>query len=467
MSKDEKDNGKEFTFIKEQILPKKKSRLKKVCVSLGATLVLAVLFGVVARIAFIVSEPVISRLLGIDTNKRQVTFSSSTESSSGNNEDTSAVVKDEKEDTQELEPDPAVKPLDGEDQEDDDKDSDQNDSDTKTVNNNYYIEKKVAANINDFTTMYSDLKKIANKAFSSIVTITCIKESVDVLENPLETYTQTPGLVVGNNGVEFLILVSEDDVKDTETLEATFIGNVQVEAKLMEHDSNTGLAILSVPLDSLSSYVIDETVVANLGESYLLANGTPVLAIGSPNGVSNSFDFGIITNCTGIVYLTDLKLDLFYTSIVTSSDGMGYIINLDGSVVGIISNHFSKDSSNVCTVIGISRVKKLIEKMVNGKERAYIGLVTEDMPAEALLDAQISYGIYVSEVVAKSPAYTAGIQGGDIIVSINDSPVGGVNSFVSLLDNMEYKSEITVNIVRFNNGTPKNMDLTLTVGRVK
>lgn len=476
MSKDEKDDGKEFTFIKEHILPKRKSRLKRVCISLGTTVVLAIVFGMVARIAFIVSEPLINRILGVDINKKQVSFNTGTEGNNGGQKDTVTSGKDLTEtNPSDLEASGAPNPESDTDTKDSETEesgqtgeNQEQDKESMTVNNTYYIEKKVAATLEDFTTMYSELRKIASKASSSMVTITRAQENVDLLNNPYETETEAPGLVVANNGVEFLILVSYDEVKEASYLMATFTGNVQVEAKLAEYDEGTGLAIVSVDLNELSSYIIEETTVANLGESYLLSNGTPILAMGSVNGISNSFDFGIVTNNSGVVYIADMKLDLFYTSIVTSTSGLGYIVSLDGSVVGIISKSFRQQSEEaIGTVIGISRVKKLIEKMVNGEERVYIGIVAEDMPEDALTDAGINYGVYVSEVMSKSPAYKAGIQSGDIIVSINDSPVGGVNSFVSILDNMTYKSEITVGIVRFNNGTAKNMKLTLTVGLVK
>lgn len=476
MSKDEKDDGKEFTFIKEHILPKRKSRLKRICISFSTTVALAIVFGTVARIAFIVSEPLINRILGIDSQKKQVSFNTGTDNNNGGMNDTVAssnVSTDEK--TSEEETNASSNPETNSDTKEDGSGEDGKnsnhegeDNESTTVNNTYYVEKKVAATVTDFTTMYSDLRKIANEASTSLITITSTRESVDLLDNPYETETMSPGLVVANNGVEFLILVSYDEVKEASYLKATFTGNIEVEAKLTEYDKNTGLAIVSVDLKELSSYVIEETTVANLGESYLLANGTPVLAIGSVNGICNSFDFGIVTNSTGVIYTTDMKLDLFYTSIVTSESGLGYIVNLDGSVVGIVTNSFREEADeHICTVIGITRVKKLIEKMVNGQDRVYFGIVAEDMPAEALTDAGINYGVYVSEVISKSPAYQAGIQSGDIIVSINESPVGGVNSFVSILDTLEYKSEITVGIVRFTNETAKNMELTLTVGKVK
>lgn len=458
MSKDEKDNGKEYTFIKEQILPRKRSRAKKMCISFSATVLLAVVFGIVARIAFIVSEPFVNRLLGIDTNKKQVVFNSSDEGSPKGQ--AFAGVEDET----------ASKTLEGtENLETEDKNSEglEEGIENTTVNKNYYYEEKVAADIDDFTNMYVDLKKLAVSCSESLVSITCVEEDVDVLENPYEKQTKIPGLVVGNNGIQFLILVSYDEIKDASYLRATFSENMVVHADLEEYDENTGLAIVSVLLSKLSSSVIEDTKVATLGESYLLTNGTPVIAIGSPNGINESFDFGMVTNVMQPVYLTDLKLDLFYTNILISETGLGYVVDLDGAVVGIITSRYWELSKEpIHPVIGISRVRSLIEKMVNGKARASLGIVAQDMSADALMDAGINYGIYVSSVVTKSPAYHAGLQSGDIITSIDQRAVGGLYSFVNIIDDLTYKSEVMVSIIRYSHGEPKEIVLEMTVDKV-
>lgn len=455
MSKDEKENGKEFTFIKEQILPKKRSKTKKICLSLCVTVLLALVFGIVARIAFIVSEPFVNRLLGIDTNKKQVVFGSNEE----NALDSSGQAYGTNQGQTANETTDVTDHVSGDDFGEN--------SENTTVNKNYYYEEKIEANLSDFENMYADLKKLVVSSMKSIVTITCVEVDVDALENPYEKQTELPGLVVGNNGIEFLILVPYDEIKHASYLRATFSGNMEVRAELEEYDENTGLAIVSVLLGKLSSSVIENTKVAILGESFLLTNGAPVAALGSPNGIMDSYDFGIVTNSSQAVYLPDLRLDLFYTNMLMSEKGLGYVIDLDGAVIGIItSRYWESEEETIHPVIGISRVKSLIEKMVNGKERVSLGIVAQELTEEALEDAGISYGIYVYEVVPKSSAYDAGLQSGDIITALDKHAVAGINSFMNIVDTLTYKSEVVVSIIRYSHGSAKEMDLNITVGKV-
>jgi len=478
MSKDERDNGNEFTFIKEQILPKRRSRFKKVCVSLGATLVLAVVFGTIARIAFILSEPFVSRLLGVESERRSIVLNSGEkelEQSKGN-ESVSSVsgqpsdpVKTQPQipqGKQVTEVPPAIDPEKKEENGKEEKNKDKKEQ--KTVNNTYYVQKKVSADVQDFAAMYADLRRIANQSSTSIVNIVCAQKNVDVLENPYVTKTEAPGVVVAKDEETIFILTTCEKVMAASYLKAFFSGSVSADAKIEAIDDESGLAILSVQSSDLSEYANSDTKTAKLGESYILCAGTPVIAVGAPNGVSGSFDFGMVTNSSGKISIIDANLDVFYTNNVTSQKGEGFIVNLSGEIVGIMTNHFnSSKKEQICMAIGISSVKKLIEKLVNHEEQVYLGIIAEDMPADALADAEISYGIYVSEVISRSPAYDSGIQNGDIITSINDNPILGTSGLMNVKDTLKYRDEIVLGIVRFVKNTPRNMKIKLTVGKLK
>ncbi len=70
---DQKSNGDtgEFTFVKEKIISKKKKKIKRALTIIAFTLVLAVLFGVVARIVYITSNDFICDLLGIEVAEKE------------------------------------------------------------------------------------------------------------------------------------------------------------------------------------------------------------------------------------------------------------------------------------------------------------------------------------------------------------------------------------------------------------
>lgn len=471
MSKDRNEDGKEFTFINEQILSKKKNRMKKMVGSITLTMILAVLFGVVARVAFIASDPWINRLLGNDTRKKQVAFQSGTEYPDKGVGDfqESEPMEDYAGEEDTLQRNPGLEsPTQTDDPEASIDGEEKDETEATTIHNTYYIEKKIAATVNDYVSMYSELRRIANEASKSIVTITRVQANKDVLNNEYEVETKAPGLIIADNGVELFILISYQEIKDATTLIATFSDDVEIRASLVDYDETTGLGIVAVQLEDIPEYTMKEVVVATLGESYWLSNGTPILAIGAVNGVDHSFDFGIVTSCSVPWYVVDMKLDLFYTNIMISSDGLGYMLSLDGAIVGIVTNTKQENTTEpICAVLGVSKVKKLIERMINGDERIYVGVIAEDVPDKILVDAGVNSGVYVSEVISKSPAYVAGIQSGDIINTINGLPVGGVNQYVNILEQLTYKEEIKVSIARFQNGVVKTIETAFCVGKTK
>ena len=82
----------------------------------------------------------------------------------------------------------------------------------------------------------------------------------------------------------------------------TFCEQSTVSAELVQKDTVTGLAILSVPLVSIKEETMDVIDIATLGSSNnssLL--GTPVMALGSPMGTSGSVCYGMVTSVGTVI----------------------------------------------------------------------------------------------------------------------------------------------------------------------
>lgn len=465
MSADLKDNGKnEFTFIEEQIIPRKKSKAKKLVIMLSSTIGLAVVFGMVASYTFIVSEPYMKKILGINEDKANISNlpSNSPEQGENNAEDDDSEKKNEGDNS--LPDEPNNEPGTGEkDPSGEDNDlSSKVDSETNV--NNYYIEKQIPATADDYVKMFSDMRSIATEASSSIVTITCITSGVDWLNNPYESSYTLSGLIVNQLNNEYMILTNWSKIMEAQCLEVTLAGTHTVEASLHTYDEEINLAIISVPVEEIPSHVIDKVKVATLGESYSVSNGTPVIAIGNPNGYIGSLEIGMITSKSGVAYITDNKLELFTTDMLYHENGDGFIINLSGQIIGVITHTLKNDlDDNICTAIGITRLKTIIDKMVTASKKLYFGIKAEDMPQEALSSAEVDNGIYVTEVETNSPAYEAGIQSGDIIVAVDEHMIGGVSSFTTVVANYKAKDTMLVKVRRITNGKGKDLELTLTL----
>ncbi|WP_281532499.1 S1C family serine protease [Anaerocolumna aminovalerica] len=454
-----KDNN--FSFIQEQITSKKKSRWKRMLLSLVWTIVLGCIFGVIAGVAFCISVPKLNGFLNVNKDKKTVEFptmSPDDEHKNNTNPDSGGLTEENKENTE------------GNNGQDPG-----NENSTEGENTNegtageqahnpetVVIEKFIPATIEDYSNIYAELRSIANHANRSMVTVTSVSKGLDWFKNEYEAIKVTSGVIVADNGAELLILVSLDKIKEANSIKVTFFNSIEAEGALKSYDTDLNIAAIGVKLKDIPEQNRKDIKPAKLGESFALVVGTPIIALGNPNGYVGSMELGAITSKGNSAYITDNKIELFNTDINDNKNGEGVIINLKGEVIGIITQVLKDEvNENVNTAIGISRMKKIIESLVNNQNRVYFGIKGIDMTADALEKAGIVSGISVTEVEPESPALEAGLKSGDIILTVNETPISSMNSFYNIISLYEPKAPIHITVKRGTKNEAK--DLTLDV----
>lgn len=448
MSEDKvnKDSS-EYLFIQEQISSKRRSRKVRMLLSLLWTIILACVFAVVAAVVFYLANPFIAKLLGEGTDKKTVEFPTI---SPDDNEGEEATVSPT--------PTPTAEPTQKAEE-------DEKDSKPSTV----YIESHVLADIQDLNSIYTQIREIAEGVRLSIVNITTTRSKVDGL-NENENYDvsrDTTGLILANNAVDLLVLVTFDKLKDAKDIRIQINSDLSIKARIQDYDKDLNLAVLAASLEDIPDTIEEKLKPAVLGESYSLLVGSPVIALGSPNGYVDSMELGIISSNNVSTYITDNKIDLFTTDINYNENSDGIIINTKGDVIGIITNKLKDEQNqNVNTVIGISKIKKTIQSMVNQTERSYFGIKCMDLPRKDLEDAGLENGICVTEVESNSPALQAGLQIGDMITAINDTAIVSVNTFNSTISALKPKDTLVVTIQRMIKDEGKEMKLSVVLGKV-
>jgi serine protease Do len=170
----------------------------------------------------------------------------------------------------------------------------------------------------------------------------------------------------------------------------------------------------------------------------------------------------MLTSKGSYIYMTDQNYEMLTTDIYGSSDATGIIVNLKGEVLGIIDqSHNSSDMKNIISAIGISDIKRSIERMSNGRTRAFLGINGADVTAEANEQSGVPIGAYVTGIIMDSPAMNAGIQSGDVIVRIDDKEI---RSFSNYTEYMESSTpDTTVNVVIMRQSGEEYRELTLEV----
>lgn len=312
-------------FLREKIKQKpvnKKKLLRRTVI----TVAMAVVFGLVACVTFLVLEPVISNRLYPEEEAKEVQFPEETATEEMKPED--MLVEEEKETVVEV-----VEAELGDEQID------------KITSQ---LLSQVTFGLEDYQLLYEEMAELARSAGRSIVTVTAVISDVDWFNDIYENEASASGIIVANNGKAILILVSGSTLNDVDSIIVTFCDQAKVNAELVQKDATTGLAILSVPLVDIDEETMDVIDIANLGSSNnssLL--GAPVMALGSPMGTSGSVCYGVVTSAGTVLDQVDSAYKTITTDIYGSRNATGVLVNLKGMVIGIIDNVNTRDRKSV------------------------------------------------------------------------------------------------------------------------
>lgn len=425
----------EFEVIKERIKERPINR-KKLLRRTVMTVSFAVIFGLIACLTFLVLEPVFSNWLYPEEEPKPVTFPQVEEEILP--EDMVQTDSQLEENQEEEQPEQVV---------------------TET------IVEKVDLEITDYQLLYNKLFEVAKECSKSMVTVTGVKSDVDWFNNPYESKGQAFGLIIADNGKGLLILADKKAVEEAETIQVTFSDGTQAMAEMAGSDLTTGLAVISVSYDLISQNTLNTVTIAKLGSSSS-ANlaGSPVIALGSPMGMNGSVVYGMLTSVGNTVSVVDNSYKSMTTDIYGSTDAGGVLISMKGDIIGLINMSYSDDSNpNLITALGITELKKTIEKLSNHGKLAYLGIHGIDVSQQANQELGVPFGAFVTEISVDSPAMQHGIQSGDVIVKIGNIAIEDFNSYVNAIMALEPEDTVTITIMRQGQDEYREMSFDITL----
>lgn len=303
--------------------------------------------------------------------------------------------------------------------------------------------------LEDFQALQNKLYAVGKEVNKSIVTVTGVRSDTDWFKNPYERKGQASGIIVAENGKELLILTERKVIADVEEIYVTFMDDFQVEAVMKKYDGNTGIAILSVPIETVDKETLDAIQVAVLGNSFTTTQGTVVIAVGSPLGTNYSILTGNITSTTNSISTIDSNYSVFTTDIVGSSNGSGALVNVKGEIIGLVMQDYSNSGDeNTLTALAISEIKAVIEMLSNGEDIPYIGLELTTVTNDIAREYDMPKGAYIKEVKMDSPAMAAGLQSGDVLTKIDGENVFNVDGYESKLLSLTPGDTVEITIER-------------------
>lgn len=312
--------------------------------------------------------------------------------------------------------------------------------------------------------MQRSLTSIAVEANRSVVEIIGVEEASDWTEETGDYKSSVSGAIVADNGRELLILGKTSVTKGVQKLRVVFNDGSSCPTVLKKSDGNLKLGIYAVNRSDIQESTWARIETAALGSSNAVSKGDVAIVIGKPFGYAGAMGFGSIASGKNVVDLADGQYSLINTDIAGSKNGSGFIVNLQGEIIALIEQGAVEEgSTELVTGYGITDIKAVIEHLSNGQGVPYIGIYGVDV-TEEIEEQGIPKGVYVKNVDADSPAMAAGIQSGDVIISVNGEEALNYTAYHQILMKSAAGNELKIKGQRQGADGYVDMEFNVTVG---
>ena len=246
------------------------------------------------------------------------------------------------------------------------------------------------------------------------------------------------GVIVRDDGY---ILTNRHVIAAGEDIVVAFNDGSQILAELVGADSGTDLAVLKVPRTGLPAIERASSDNARVGDF--------VLAIGNPFGIGvQAVSLGIVSAKGNYqVDQTPYNDDFIQTdAAINPGNSGGALIDQYGRLLGINTLFYSgsgRGSDGVGLAIPVERAVAVLDQIIEHGQvlRGWLGVLLHDPPrGEA--------GLFIVRVYARTPAAEAGLQPGDLVMTINDEPVGTAREATLKLRDTDPGSELKIRFKR-------------------
>ena len=264
------------------------------------------------------------------------------------------------------------------------------------------------------------------------------------------------GYVVTNNHV-----ITADGQGEVESITVNMPDGTEYPAKLIGRDAASDLAVLKISSPKPLPFV-------KFGDSRSARVGDWVIAIGNPFGLGGSVTSGIISAVyrntgSGSAYDRYLQTD----AAINRGNSGGPMFDMKGQVIGINNAIFSPTGGSVGIGFAIpaETAAPIVERLKNGQtiDRGYLGVRIQPLNEDLADSLGIPHrrGEFVQATEPGKPAAAAGIQPGDVVLTVAGKEVSPEQTLSFIVANTAPGSRIPIELIRDG----RRMTVTATVGK--
>ena len=247
---------------------------------------------------------------------------------------------------------------------------------------------------------------------------------------------------------EGYLLTNHHVVGDQQTVRVRLHDGQEVRGRVIGNDPWTDLALVRAEGENFPH--------ARLGDSSTVRAGQLAMAIGSPLGFESTVTAGVISalgrtlrSVSGHLVENVIQTD---ASLNPGNSG-GPLVDSKGNVIGI-NTAVIQPAQGICFAIPINTARQILPSLMkHGRViRGYLGLHGRRIPIPVSLGRQIGVemgsGVEILALEEDGPAAAAGLEIEDVILSLDDEPVGSVDDLHKLMTTHVVGQPATIGILR-------------------
>jgi len=264
------------------------------------------------------------------------------------------------------------------------------------------------------------------------------------------------GFIVDHSGI---VLTNAHVVSGADTVTVTLKDGRSFEGEVRGADEVSDLAVVKIKGAG------GDLPVAPLGNSDQVEVGDWAIAVGNPVGLDNTVTLGIISTLhrsSAQVGIPDKRLDFIQTdAAINPGNSGGPLLNDLGQVIGI-NTAIRAGAQGIGFAIPVDKAKSLKDRLARGEkiDHPYLGVQMATLTPQIAKDnnrnpnspLQIPEvtGVLVVSVLPNTPAASAGLRLGDVIVEVDGQAVTNAGELQTLVDNSRVGQQLQIKVKRGN-----------------
>lgn len=320
-------------------------------------------------------------------------------------------------------------------------------------------------NLSDYNRLSEELAAVGETLDDSMVGVQGQGDFSSLWQGYAEKNRLLAGLIFQESGQNYYILTVCDTIKEQTAVKVRMMDETVVKGRVVGSDASLNLAVISIKKAELTDSLREQVRVCRLDEEAQVVNGSKVVAVGCPSGVLGSVMTGSVVHDEITVPVLDNEMRLFSTDMQYCEQSNGVVLNQSGRIIGMITRQYPEYvGKSGLAFVDMASIKDTVEMLRKGKKAPYFGIVAMTLEEAVAQAHNLTQGVYVTDVYAKSPAYNAGMRVADVIIQVNGEKIQSMDEVYRKLTGYKKKEKIVCTVIRGSGKKQTEKKFKITLG---